>query len=294
MGLQSSGQISLEDIRAELSASTTNVSLRSMSNSAGKSSPDAISEFYGYSAISYYSFNSSLKATSPFGVCFLSIGSTWYYDDAISTSFPVVGQVCYTNPSGNTKLPSGFYRVGLSLFIYISGSNGAITSTSLCGGCLLEGTLVTLADGTQTAIENLLVGDNLESLNINTVPNTSADCDGCVDELLDWNTSNFTSAEGLAAVITNDSLEVNEIININNGLLKSTIDHIHFIKRNDLWQFKRAGEILQGDILLNNKNKEVLIVSAELMIGNVYTVYRLNVETNDVFYANGILTHNAK
>lgn len=50
MALQTTGPISLEDIAAELGVSTTNMSLRSFSNTAGFATPDAISEFYGYSA----------------------------------------------------------------------------------------------------------------------------------------------------------------------------------------------------------------------------------------------------
>lgn len=50
MALPSSGQLSLSDIATELSVSLSNVSLRSMSNTAGFSSPDAVSEFYGYSS----------------------------------------------------------------------------------------------------------------------------------------------------------------------------------------------------------------------------------------------------
>jgi hypothetical protein len=55
MALPSSGEISLNDIAAEL-ALTPPFSLRSMSAAAGFSSPDAISDFYGYSAVvlSYY------------------------------------------------------------------------------------------------------------------------------------------------------------------------------------------------------------------------------------------------
>ena len=49
MALQSSGPISLSDIAAEQGISTTNMSLRSMSNTAGFATPDAISDFYGYS-----------------------------------------------------------------------------------------------------------------------------------------------------------------------------------------------------------------------------------------------------
>ena len=51
MPLVSSGQISLNDIKTELGAASTNVSLRSMSSTAGFSSPDAMSEFYGFSGV---------------------------------------------------------------------------------------------------------------------------------------------------------------------------------------------------------------------------------------------------
>jgi hypothetical protein len=48
MALQSSGAISIDDIRTELGSSSG--SLRTLSAAAGKSTPDAISEFYGYSS----------------------------------------------------------------------------------------------------------------------------------------------------------------------------------------------------------------------------------------------------
>ena len=55
MALQSSGQISLNDIATEIGL-TPPFSLRSMSATAEFSSPDTISDFYGYSAVppSYY------------------------------------------------------------------------------------------------------------------------------------------------------------------------------------------------------------------------------------------------
>ena len=46
MGLPTSGQLSLNDIRVELGASSTNVSLGSMSDSVGFTAPDKVSDFY--------------------------------------------------------------------------------------------------------------------------------------------------------------------------------------------------------------------------------------------------------
>ena len=53
MALPSSGQLSLSAIAGELGVTLSNVSLRSMSSTAGKSTPDAVSEFYGYSNVTY-------------------------------------------------------------------------------------------------------------------------------------------------------------------------------------------------------------------------------------------------
>lgn len=56
MALQSSGAISISQIKTELGSSS--YSLRTLSAAAGKSTPDAMSEFYGYSAATYYQYGS--------------------------------------------------------------------------------------------------------------------------------------------------------------------------------------------------------------------------------------------
>lgn len=56
MALQSSGAISINDIRVELSQAQANSSLRALSALANFSSPDAMSEFYGFSASTSYTF----------------------------------------------------------------------------------------------------------------------------------------------------------------------------------------------------------------------------------------------
>ena len=54
MALQSSGAISISQIKTELSSASN--SLRTLSSLAGKSTPDAMSEFYGFSASTEYQF----------------------------------------------------------------------------------------------------------------------------------------------------------------------------------------------------------------------------------------------
>lgn len=52
MALQSSGSISISQIKAELSNSSS--SLRTLSAAASKSAPDGMQEFYGYSGAPTY------------------------------------------------------------------------------------------------------------------------------------------------------------------------------------------------------------------------------------------------
>ena len=91
MALQSSGAISISQIRSELG--TSSGSLRTLSSLAGKSTPDAMSEFYGYSntvvvqidfaypnycgCYNYYSFEarSSVAVSTTLGVTMY-----WYGD----------------------------------------------------------------------------------------------------------------------------------------------------------------------------------------------------------------------
>jgi hypothetical protein len=59
MALQSSGSISISQIKAELSNSSS--SLRTLSAAASKSAPDGMQEFYGYSGAPTYNYNSNMQ-----------------------------------------------------------------------------------------------------------------------------------------------------------------------------------------------------------------------------------------
>lgn len=132
MALQSSGQISLSDIANEQGVGLSNVSLRSMSNTAGFSIPDAISEFYGYSAAKYYwdlsndikwdtATDKPLQSTTEDFSASLWIRPQWATTDLNLIVFDLT-------PSGTTSTANRFflqYDYGLNRFIarYRSGSS---------------------------------------------------------------------------------------------------------------------------------------------------------------------------
>jgi len=128
MALQSSGEISIGDIRTEIGSSSG--SLRTLSAAAGKSTPDAISEFYGYSHVTLTSFSSSINSNFA-GVCSESITTTYYHDG--SFTYPDVGDTVYSNNSGSSYLSSGYYKLGSGDFMNV-GSSGSVISVDPCGG----------------------------------------------------------------------------------------------------------------------------------------------------------------
>ena len=169
-----------------------------------------------------------------------------------------------------------------------------ISDAGTCGGggidpkCLLEGTMVKLANGTQVAIETLEVGQELYSMIVGNMPDSD---DSTV--LSNWSQSNPTVSNTTATIVSVEPSTVTSVWNFNNDLLISSEHHLHIIKRSGNWIIKKANEILIGDILMSETGSEIVITSMVEMTGT-YTVYKLDIETNDIFVANGIITHNAK
>ena len=83
MALPGSGQLSLGDIAGELGVDPP-LSLRSMSNSAGFSTPDAVSEFYGYSGAVTYTYHANYTA---YGPCSYDSWDIYYGSDGVYYRF---------------------------------------------------------------------------------------------------------------------------------------------------------------------------------------------------------------
>jgi hypothetical protein len=155
------------------------------------------------------------------------------------------------------------------------------------GTCLVEGTMVTLSDGTITTIESLIMGESVKSPVIDTLPQSDD-----ADIVLPWSTQNLVTSDDYANVTGNTMSVVDSIYNFNNGLIKSTESHGHFIKRGNDYMFKNAFNVEVGDYFVTENLEEILIEDITIEFGE-FNVYNLDVEENDLYIANGIITHNA-
>ena len=155
------------------------------------------------------------------------------------------------------------------------------------GGCLISGTQITLTDNSLVNIEDLVVGQVLKSTVFGDMP------DGDNYETLSgWSQSNPVLSTTTAELISITPYTVPEVYSLNDGLLTSSGTHLHIIKRGGNWSVIKAMNIVEGDILMSTTG-EITITS--IVVDNTSTVvYKLDVETNDTFIANGIVTHNAK
>ena len=111
MALQSSGQISFSNIAGELGSSTP-YSLRDMSNFAGFTTPDTMSEFYGYDAggggptLTQF-FITNVYSGNPHDICSISCEIPAWHTGLMA--LPGIGDTVYTDSAGTIPLTTGWY-----------------------------------------------------------------------------------------------------------------------------------------------------------------------------------------
>jgi len=159
------------------------------------------------------------------------------------------------------------------------------TSQSTDSNCVVEGTEIHISTTETKPVEQLYSHHDILSLDCAFNINNEAELAGITAENINGDKvmQTISSLMGFNAI---------GVWIINNGIFKTTDSHLHIVKRDGLWQIKKAGELQIGDIFLTINNEEIEITSLVLDDVNTYRVFRIDVEPNDVYYANGILTHN--
>lgn len=214
--------------------------------------------------------------------CADTAGTTYWSQNGAETPYPV-----YTSQYGSGTVTSGkVYADEYEDAYYTAAGGGYLSFSGNC--CVLEGTLISTSPSSSVAVETLAVSDEVLSKDINLF-----DDDMTVEELRVWSGSNIDGSQAQALVTANNLRTVNRVLNFNNGLIKTTASHTHVVKRGDEWITRAASTIQVGDYFENVDGELVEITSIATETGT-FNVYTLNVETDDVYYAGGILTHNDK
>jgi hypothetical protein len=134
------------------------------------------------------------------------------------------------------------------------------------GGCFVAGTQITMSDGSQKNIEDIRVGDEVETL---------------VNERSTLKVSSIV--QGVSAHAVGGYLVINDN-------LKLTPEHVIYL--NDTWQ--PAGLARLGDYLKNAAGRSEEIKSIDYVKAKETQVYNIIVDHYHTYLANSIYVHNAE
>jgi len=158
-------------------------------------------------------------------------------------------------------------------------SAGFNTSTD---GCFLPDTLITMADGSRRQIKDMRVGDRVLSYAI-------AGLDANTElAWKTWATASLSLAAAPAVVKEVFKQTFSGYFRLAD--LKVTYEHPLLTRRDGIWKFRQVQDLKQGDFLWKN-GMTIPLDTMTYVPGEVDT-YNLNVETTDVYLANGYMAHN--
>ena len=176
------------------------------------------------------------------------------------------------------------YNTSVSKSIEIVDTYGGVPS------CLLFGSPVSKSDGSVVNVEDLNIGDEILTINLQ----------GSTDESSgDWKNDTFNQSGSF----TQHSASVQRVMyefsqhyyNINSGSELITGEH-HMLYRqagNENWTWKTAPNFQVGDYLMDKQGNEVVISSLNInQNSDGYEVVQLDVEPDDFYIGQTFLVHN--
>jgi hypothetical protein len=160
--------------------------------------------------------------------------------------------------------------------------------------CLLFGTKIQLANGTEINVEDLNIGDEIKAWVPTGLPDETLD--GTDSAETEWRFFQQTEISGNAQNVTVSDLTFNfasGYFSLNNGLIKATETHPLYVWDNEIekYKFKNVGDILPGDKVIMQDETEVVVFNIQLITADVEIV-TVNVENADVYISNGLISHN--
>jgi hypothetical protein len=187
------------------------------------------------------------------------------------------GTNCYL-----TSASAGYYGDGVNRRYW----DGSVFTEScvVCSGCLVADTIITLSDGSTKLIQDIQVNDVLKSIDVSGMPQPA-------DEWYSWSSDTLNYVSSTSTVINFTTYEFDSVVNINNGRLIATDSHNHVVKQNGVWYIRTTSELNVGDVLLDIDNTEFEITSL-VVITEPTTVYDVDVNNSNLYFANNVLTHN--
>ena len=287
------GSVSMSSINSELGrSSTAQISLDSAENGSyvcinqfssarpSSTNPAAMSEWQGYN----HGFRPAASTTYGYdyyySYCANNVGARAVVRVIVDYVFNVPNDPCY----GSYYAYYQYSYEYVSYYYY----DGACDT-----GCMRVGTKVTMADGTLKNIEDLEIGDIVLSADIPDLPN-ERDEYTTLEISKNWKNPDISDfAFSTAEIVAKKVIQTDQFFSINDGLIEFSSTHYHMYKDvlDGFWKLGQSHDLKVGDQIIDI-NKNIITIESISIIQEPTTVIELNVENEDLFFANGVLTHN--
>ena len=154
-------------------------------------------------------------------------------------------------------------------------------------GCLKYGTPLLMADNTWKNIEDLLIGDEVVSATIPTLP---------INEFPSyfdwWSTESLDGMSRVTTTVANTAHKTASFYYKINDIIEVTDSHIVLAKKSDnIWKFYKIFQLDIGDSIIDDNDQETPIITKE-RIDETINIVQLDVTMYDLFYTKGLLSHN--
>lgn len=184
------------------------------------------------------------------------------------------------NTTTNNSIPSSG-AISFDDFYGASATTSSSSSGNGNGGCLVYGTLIEMADGAFKPIEDVVVGDEVVSYNIDGI--------GTEEEWVDWYSDNLSGSLSTSTVVENRLSTYHHYFLINN-LIKATWEQPFLISSTNI-RFILTRDLKVGELIFSRDGEWIEVISIERIDETIETG-ALDVEDVDNYFAEGFLTHN--
>lgn len=154
------------------------------------------------------------------------------------------------------------------------------------GGCFKYGTKIQMSDGSWKNMEDLVIGDEVISLNIPGLGLAESTID-----LAQWESTDMTGVSFSTTIIANIKLAESYAYYKINNTIDVTWEHHILVLRDGVYKFLQVENVIVGDWILDETLTWQLVETKEEVFETINTV-TIDTEELDVYFVKGMLAHN--
>ena len=146
-----------------------------------------------------------------------------------------------------------------------------------------SGSIISMFDGSEKQVQDLVVGDNVKALSISGLNPQSSD-------FATWESGSISGSITGSCVIDIDSKIIPAYYNINNAY-KLPDNYGRFVEKSgSLYQFSPPSELISDSKFVSSSGEDISITSNTYVISDE-TYYAVDLGGDDLFYVNDTLVH---